>query len=140
MAEKELKFDSQLKNYFWLPYARHYNPFEITIKLVCRAPSNNRVLSEKFWVSQVGFKLHSSIYFSDKSSNFISESTVHSCRSCYIDLLLIKMAVLAMFQEKLVSIQNSFYKLTALPQARHKTFFKSVFKKLALLDKVRFTS
>ena len=40
----------------------------------------------------------------------------------------------------LVSIQKSFYKLTAIPQAWHRTIVKSVFKKLAILDKVRVTS
>jgi hypothetical protein len=40
----------------------------------------------------------------------------------------------------LVLIQKSFYKLTAIPQAWHRIISKSVFKKLAKLDKVRFTS
>jgi hypothetical protein len=40
----------------------------------------------------------------------------------------------------LVSIQKSFYKLTAIPQAWHRIFFKSIFEKIAKLDKIRLTS
>ena len=40
----------------------------------------------------------------------------------------------------LVSIQKSFYKLTAIPQAWPRIYFKSIFKKLAKLDRVRLTS
>ena len=40
----------------------------------------------------------------------------------------------------LVSIQKSFYKLTAIPQAWPRIYFKSIFKKLAKLDTVRLTS
>jgi len=42
--------------------------------------------------------------------------------------------------ENLLSIQKSFFKLTAIPQAWYKTIFKSVFKKMVLLDKVRVRS
>ena len=37
----------------------------------------------------------------------------------------------------LLSIQKSFFKLTAIPQAWYKTNFKSVIKKIVLLDKDR---
>ena len=42
--------------------------------------------------------------------------------------------------ENLVSIQKSFSKLTALPQAWHKTIFKLIPNKLAELDKAKLTS
>jgi hypothetical protein len=50
------------------------------------------------------------------------------------------MAVFGYVSGNLVSIQKSFYKLTAIPQAWQRTIVKSVFKKLAILDKVRVTS
>jgi hypothetical protein len=40
----------------------------------------------------------------------------------------------------LLRIQKSFFKLTIIPQAWHRTIYKSVFKKLAKSDKVRVTS
>ena len=44
------------------------------------------------------------------------------------------------FSGNLVSIQRSFYKLIAILQAWHRIFFKSIFKKLAKLNKVRLIS